>query len=83
MEKKITKKTTKSQNIRTIIFATLIVLIAYDLSPFGGIIALAKKYIECGRRPVEPGVVFGGGVKYYINAWSELGLGYHTYSAHL
>ncbi|MFZ1801379.1 MAG: hypothetical protein WAW62_03400 [Candidatus Saccharimonas aalborgensis] len=78
MEKK-TKKITKPQNILITVLAALVVLIAYDLSPYGGVMALAKKYIECGRRPVESGVVFGGGVKYYIDAWSEPGLGYHTY----
>ena len=55
MEKKITKKITKSQNILITILATLVVLIAYDLSPYGGVMALAKKYIEVvgGRLKLE------------------------------
>ena len=46
-----------------IIAVTIIALVLFDFSPFGGNIRFYKKWIECGQKPVASDTSLGFGAK--------------------
>lgn len=62
--------------------AAMIVLIALDISPFGGNIRLYSTWLNCGQKPVEMGSGYlGTGALYYheAKAFEPVRLGYSRY----
>lgn len=55
----------KRHNKLVIAVLLLVVILLFDLSPFGGNIKFYSKWIECGRKPVVGETAIGGGVSWY------------------
>jgi len=66
---------------RLIIIATLMSLVLFDLSPFGGNIRFYAKWIECGQKPVRLTSAPGAGMVWYETSpsFEPIRFGNYTY----
>ena len=74
-----TKQVSYRWAIIVLVFTILIVL--FDISPFGGSGRFYSKWIECGRKPVEITSAPGAGFAWYeeSQSFSPVRFGYLTY----